>query len=101
MVFGQISDKDVLLLKVIKCNVGDNQIWGYLAQYQHNIGYTPQANPHQGEENVPIKILMKFQTPCNKGLIRETNMGYVALKRVVTQLFCFTKLIIHNRTING
>ena len=49
MVFGQISDRDLLLLKVIKCNVGDNQIWGYLAQYQHNIGYTPQANPHQGE----------------------------------------------------
>ena len=50
----------------MKCNVGDNQIWGYLAQYQHNIGYTPQANPHQGEENVPIKILMKFFPPAIK-----------------------------------
>ena len=49
LVLGQISGTNLLLLKVIKCNVGDNQIWGYLAQYQHNIGYTPQANPHQGE----------------------------------------------------
>ena len=42
----------------------------------------PAATSSSGGENVPIKILMKFQTHCNKGLIRETNRGYVALKEL-------------------